>query len=362
MHPATQLSAPPPIFIVGAPRSGTTMLAAMLGSHSSYSVGPESQFFSKLTPEALDRAKSDPAWPAVATDLLSGLTLVGQPVAGFFGLSRADVEGYLASREPSIQAMLEALTVPFTEGKGKTGWAEKTPNHLLNLPKIRSLWPEARIVRIMRDLRDAAISSCQLDACSDSFAANIYMWRAWQDAARDFVASDANSYTIRYETLVEHPEAELRSLCGFLDIPYEEGMLDFSRAAEAVSSPAETWKGPVSKGLTRDRIFAWKKVLGAEMKSLANDVTYEYLCEFDYERQAPSENTRSVFRMSPQFVERHERFLVRLSTKNVRWLPSAEPSQADIVAEQPEYYRSRNPGFLARIALTRIRMMLGRIG
>jgi hypothetical protein len=360
MDRVTEPAALPPIFVVGAPRSGTTMLAAMLGSHSSYAIGPETHFFSKLAPELLDMALSDPAWPAVAVELLAGLTLAEQPVTKLFGLERADLERYLVSREPSIRAMLEALTVPFAAAQGKSGWAEKTPNHLLNLAAIRAHWPEARIVRIMRDPRDAAISACRLPAFSPSIAANLYMWRTWQDAARDFLANDARSYTIRYESIVENPEAELRALCEFLEIPYEPEMLDFADAANAVSTPAETWKGPVSKGLTSDRVFPWKKTLSTDLKALANDVTHEFLCEFDYERQPPSEHTRTVFRMSRHFVQRHERFVLGLSERNIRWLPSANSRQADMVVEQPEYSRIRSPSFLARIVLNRVRIFLGR--
>ena len=52
-----------PIFIVGAPRSGTTLLSAILGSHSRIACGPETQFFSKLNLPALSSAAEDSYWP-----------------------------------------------------------------------------------------------------------------------------------------------------------------------------------------------------------------------------------------------------------------------------------------------------------
>ncbi len=336
------------------------MLAAMLGSHSYYSVGPESQFFSKLSPDVLARATSDPHWPALAVQSLGELRLAGQPVVELFDLQPAEVEHYLRSREPSVQAMLESLTISRANRHDKPGWAEKTPNHLLNLEAIRSLWPMAKIVRIIRDPRDSALSSCNLPAFSNSFVANIYMWRSWQDAARAFLETDGGSFTIRYESLVEQPALELQGLCRFLDIPYEEEMISFSGAAGAVSSPAETWKKPVAQGLSRDRMFAWKGKLSPDEQALANDVTHEYLEQFDYERQPPATETRRVFRMSRAFVERHEDFLLRLGRRGIRWLPAASPGQADIIAEQPEYRRSRNPLFLARIALTWAKMKIAR--
>lgn len=350
-----------PIFIVGAPRSGTTMLAAMIGSHSHYGVGPESQFFSKLSPTAIKRAVADPEWPKIAVGLIAELTLAEQRVIDLFGAEIDEITEFLTGKPASAKAMLEALTVPFAAKRAKPGWAEKTPNHLLNLPAIREYWPDARIIRIMRDPRDAAISTCRLPSFSGSFAANIYMWRSWQDQAKDFFDGDENCYTIRYENLVENPEQELAALCEFLAIPFEDGMLDFSQAAGDVSSAGESWKKPVSGGLTRDRMFAWKKVLGQDMQDLANDVTYEYLVEFDYEHGDYPAVTQHVFRMSREFIERHQQHLTNICTNGRRWLPSQSWQNADIIVEQAEYKTIRKAGFLLGLARGKIGMALGHI-
>lgn len=157
------------------------MLAAMVGAHPAYAVGPETQFFSKLAPQTLERATQPANWPGDAADALASLTLAGQPVLPLFETSEEEVSRFLAARPPSPAAMMEALTVPFAESRGKPAWVEKTPNHILNLTLIRSLWPDAWIVRIMRDPRVAALSTCRLPTFSDDFIANIYMWRQWQD-------------------------------------------------------------------------------------------------------------------------------------------------------------------------------------
>lgn len=345
----------PPLFIVGAPRSGTTLLAAMIGSHPHYAIGPETQFFSKLSVDRLAAAVRDPAWPERAVVCLCSLTLAGQSVLDLFETTPAKVSAFLSEREPSIAAMLEALCVPFARSRGKQGWAEKTPNHLLSLAAIRREWPDARIIRIMRDPRDAALSTGKLPTFSNSFAANLYLWRQWQDAASGFLAHDRLSYTIRYESLVRDPESQLRQMCAGVGIDFHPAMLDFAARAKDVGSAAESWKKPVGGELDPSRLFAWKSQLGEADRLLANNVVQEYLAAFDYEHASPVGRCRKAFRLSPEFVEWNEATLHRHLANGTRWLPVASIKEADLVLEHPPYHRTRNPAKLARIAWGRLR-------
>lgn len=346
-----------PIFIVGAPRSGTTLLAAMFGSHRDYAAGPESQFFSKTTPQGLASATADEHWPRQAVSLLSDLTLAGQNVLDLFETTPQAVADFLVAREPSVKAMLESLCVPFAAKRGKSGFAEKTPNHLLNLPEIRRNWPDARIVRIMRDPRDSALSTCKLPLASDRFAANLYLWRNWQDVGERFLAADSLSTTIRYESLIADPEGQLRALCDRVGLDFDTAMLNFAKSAADVSSAAETWKKPVGGRLDESRLFAWRRTLSADDRILADNVCAEYLARFDYEADPPVENCRTAYRLSPAFVERHENAVRRHLRSGTRWLPTDEKGSADLVVEHPPYHRFRNPVDLAKLVVGRARFV-----
>lgn len=346
-----------PLFIVGAPRSGTTLLAAMVGSHSAFAVGPESQFFSKLSPQTLEECVADPLWPDRATQALLGLTLADQSVADLFGAEETDIADFLAQRTPSIKAMLEALTVPFAVRRGKPRWAEKTPNHILSLNSIRALWPDAAVVRIVRDPRDAALSTCKLPTFSSSFVANTLLWRSWQDQAVRFFEDDATAITLRYEDLVQDPAKQLRRVCEMVGVDYEPAMVDFASAAADVSSANETWKGQVSGALDPTRVYRWRDDLSEDEKHFASAINHEHLQRFGYERsEHVSKQTQRVFHLSSQFAERHEKALVDLTKNGTRWLPERDWRKADIVCEHPPYRRSRDPRFLARLAAGRWRL------
>lgn len=339
-----------PIFVVGAPRSGTTLLAAMLGTHPDYAAGPESQFFSKLAPQSLEHATTEAFWPAHAVDLVAGLTLAEQPVLKLFETDRDGIHDYLSSREPSVSAMLESLTVPFARSRNKVGWIEKTPNHILNVAEIRANWPEAAIIRIVRDPRDSALSTCKLPTFSSSVYANLYLWRQWHAASARFFKSDTRCATLKYEDLVQHPERELQALCETIGISYDPAMLEFTKSAADVSSANESWKSRVSSGLDPSRILAWKNSLAPEACAVAELICYEWLTEFEYEVSQSPLATHTIFRMSPRFIEEFEPVIVRDAQEGIRWLSIADPSQAEFVVEPPEYGRFDKPYLYLRMA------------
>lgn len=272
-----------PVFVVGAPRSGTTLLAAMLGAHSRIACGPETQLFSKRRPRGLAEAVTDEHWPRRAARLVATLDVAGQRVIDLYGIDEAELWDALASREPRVAAMLEALTATLADREGKPRWAEKTPNHLLHLARIRSEWPRARIVRIVRDPRDVAESMRKLPAASDSALANAVLWAQWHAASRGFFARDPLAFTLRYEDLVREPEARLRELCEFLSEEFEPAMLDTSASGRAVSSPAEAWKREVLQPIDPARTELWKRRTDASRAAAIAWLCAEGIAELGYE-------------------------------------------------------------------------------
>ena len=101
-----------PIFIVGAPRSGTTLLTSFVASHKNIYSGAETQFFNKigLGSAELKRALKEDEWPDKAIALMhKKLTLSGQSVLELYGKSTQDLHDFLSERSPSVGAMLESI-------------------------------------------------------------------------------------------------------------------------------------------------------------------------------------------------------------------------------------------------------------
>ncbi len=318
-----------PIFIVGAPRSGTTLLAALLAGHSGIACGPETQFFNKLERADLEAAARDQRWPARAAELISLLTLAGQRVIDLFEIDDAELQADLAARRPAVASMLEALTGTVADRAGKRRWAEKTPNHILHLDSIRSAWPSAQVVRIVRDPRDSAASMRRLPWASDSVIANAQLWSEWHEASRSFFETDPLSFTLRFEDLVLEPEERLTRLCDFLGERFEPSMLDTRAAGAAVSSVAENWKQEVSRPIDRNRGARWKRDLPPDTARCVSMVCFEALGEFGYAQLDEPRQTIKTLRLDRTAIEANEADLVRLAETGIRLQRSANPVRED---------------------------------
>lgn len=236
----------------------------MLAAHSRIICGPESQFFSSLNSGQLADAINDRGWPRQATSALCSLTLAWQPVVRLYGMRRRDIRRYLRDRPPSARAMLESLTESYAARHQKARWAEKTPNHIWHVGSIRQEWPEAPIIRIVRDPRDVALSMQRLPWWSEcSLLENAATWADCHNCSNAFFAADPRSHTLRFEDLVTDPEKELRELCAVIEEDYEPGMLDTSGSAELVVTKKEPWKTSVSGPINAGRAFGWRDRLSA---------------------------------------------------------------------------------------------------
>ncbi len=118
-------ASPRPIFIVGCPRSGTTLLRRIVDSHPSISCGPETRILWGF------RTMEENNWDS----------LVG------FGLSRHQWHA-------NVRDFFETLHRNYAEQQHKPRWADKSPDYALMLDYIDELYPECQIIHIVRNPRD----------------------------------------------------------------------------------------------------------------------------------------------------------------------------------------------------------------
>jgi hypothetical protein len=191
---------PQPIFVVGCPRSGTTLLRLILDSHPSISAGPETRFLWGI------RALEERNWP----------TLEG------FGLS-------LDEWHAQVRTLFESLHLRYAEHQGKTRWADKSPDYALMLDYIDTLYPNAQIVHIVRDPRDV-IDAWRRFYGLKSVHRAARAWVRYVGAAHAFAEgrSGDRAMELRYEDLVRQPEPVLRKLFNWLGEAWSDNVLNFA--------------------------------------------------------------------------------------------------------------------------------------
>src|SRR5438067_8152215 len=112
-----------PVFIVGFPRAGTTLLAGLLGAHSRMICGPETEFFTGLeTANRGNRLCRAATWPEPAANYLFSIQNADRTVPENYQVTREEMIGFLRRRERSPRAILESLTETYMRRHGKRRW------------------------------------------------------------------------------------------------------------------------------------------------------------------------------------------------------------------------------------------------
>jgi hypothetical protein len=183
-----------PVFIISSIRSGSTLLRAVLGSHSQLHA-PHELHLSRLDV----RLRSRNARNAMAA----------------IGLDEAGLEQMLWDRLLDRQLRLS----------GKATVVNKTPSDAFIWRRIAATWPDARFVFLLRHPLSIARSrqaAYPKDPLERHIARTLTFMTAVEEARQALPG-----LTVRYEDLTEDPEAVTRQLCEFLGVPWEPGMIDY---------------------------------------------------------------------------------------------------------------------------------------
>jgi hypothetical protein len=228
--PSAPLSVFP--FVVGCPRSGTTLLQTMLDCHPDLAVPPESHFIPRLGRRFAEGWHGSARVPRFADALFEGRRFQ------YWGISREDVVGLLERNQPTdLAAAIRLLYASWAERAGKPAYADKTPRYLTHISRLSKLFEEARFVHLIRDGRDVALSMAEAFERGPQTAAQaaIYWGARVAEGREQGLGLGSGRYLeLRYEELVADPEATLRELCEFIDLPFDQAMLAPERRAETI--------------------------------------------------------------------------------------------------------------------------------
>lgn len=221
--PSDPASIERPPFLVGAERSGTTMLALMLDSHPGISWGGEMQYLVDCRPNG--------EWPS------SEAYCEWLEADRGFRLSQLDVDRSLSHRE-IVRSFLQQKQA--RAGKPLVGATVHQ-----HFDRLLDLWPDARFLHLVRDPRDVARSVIRMGWAGNTWVAA----ERWLEAETlwDRVQSRVSperTIEIRFEALVANPPQVLADVCKFLGLEYDPAMLAYpEHTTYEIPDPsiAHTW-------------------------------------------------------------------------------------------------------------------------
>ncbi|MBG0827872.1 sulfotransferase [Planomonospora sp. ID67723] len=272
-----------PIFVIGCPRSGTTMLQLMLHSHPRIAVPPETRFlvpgyyrrfgFGDLREEANRRRLGQ--WIVSDKDTkfkelkLDGDRFVEDVVAG----------------PPTLGSAIGIAFRSYAEQYGKARWGDKRPSYYHYVDLILRLFPDAQFIHLIRDGRDCVASLKEMPWYGKDVFHAVNNWAEAIDFGRRHAKRlPADSYyELRYEDLTASPETELAKLCAFLGEEYDPAMSEPSHVAKMAIPQHKVWHSNTHGEVTTARSGSWKSRLEPWEISLCETVLAERLESFGYE-------------------------------------------------------------------------------
>jgi len=272
-----------PFFIVGFQRSGTTLLRAMLDSHPDVAipldtVGLWARYEDRLE-EYGDLADEANAHRLVANLLAEErLQLWEEPIEIDEVLGRRQRDGY-----PGI---IEASYLAYAARKGKSRWGDKDPGNMTRLDRVLGWFPDAQIVHIIRDGRDACLSHMRQSFGHSELLPCAVDWReqVWWVRSIGRILGMDRYFELRYEDLVEDTEGVLRNLCDFLELPYSDALQSYhERRDEMVpESKRELWP-LLAEPPRRDNLYRWRDEMSEGRRVCFEKRAGDVLQEMGYE-------------------------------------------------------------------------------
>jgi hypothetical protein len=265
------------VFVGGCPRSGTTLLGAMLGSRPDCLCVPESHFkIDALRFGEVDRDR---------VDVPAALALMRRD-RDFLGWEKSPgAPGPLDGPVTSYRDLVEWLVRRFGADVGKPApdlWIDHTPDNVRFASTLFELFPGAKLIHIVRDGRAVAASIMPLSWGPNSIEPAALYWirHVGHGLAAEACWGPGRVARVRYEDLVQRPEPTLRRLCAFLEIDYQPSML----RADGYTVPRHM-KTPfplIGKPPDPRRIDAWRTALTSRQIELFEHRVDEFLRYFGY--------------------------------------------------------------------------------
>lgn len=284
-----------PLFIIGNPRSGTSILRLMLTSHPEIIISPESHFFLWLE-EKYGKGISTENFDNFLNDLYGSTKFETWEIP-----KERIKEKFKETKEYSYAEIVQHIYLTYGKLHGKSElkiWGDKNKLWKEKIPRIDHYFPEAKFIHIVRDGRDVACSfrslqklpkdleyvpnlPSEIKAIAERWSVNL----EWISGFFEEI-NENRSLVIKYEDLIVNTIPILEQICDFLDLRFSHEMLNY-REQNAIHGyePDKLmhWKGKLTQPLDTSNIGKYKNLLTEhEIKSFT-DIAFKELKKFNYE-------------------------------------------------------------------------------
>jgi hypothetical protein len=275
-----------PIFIVGANRSGTTLLRLILNAHPRIAIPDELIYFdSQMAGIPVERWRRPELAPAEYEAFVD--RFLQRSRLSLQGLDLDAVRATILRGPHDFRRPYRCALRAWAQHHGKERWGEKTPGNLFYADILHEMFSDARFLYLVRDPRAGVASMQQV-----SFFPNDVVFNALSRRKHDVEGrarlQDAvpppQRLRVSYEELVREPERTVARVCEFIGEPFRPQMLHFHRNADRyMKDEAETsYNAAATHPITDDRVDAWKSLLSDEQIAAVESICQPLMEAFGY--------------------------------------------------------------------------------
>jgi len=269
-----------PIFIVGFPRSGTTLLQTMISTQKNICSFPETHYFSTLDQHyRLYDKKVDVFFSDLENKIKIKIPLLIKEK--FSSTLENDIISKKLLFEEIVRLLISSQSDIYKSNKIR--WVEKSPEHIFHVSTIKEFYPNVKIINIVRYPLNAIYSwkknwkdNHSIQALANRFKQGEAYFQKFSQSYPD------NALTIKYEDLIKYPNKEISRISTFLNIEFSSSLLEknMSRQAKRVIRPDEFWKekNKSNKLITDKKDYEWPIIKTLIMQNILN----KELSKFNY--------------------------------------------------------------------------------
>ena len=282
-----------PVFILGNPRSGTSLLRIILNNHPEIVAPPESGFthwwlkkYDDWTIKSTNSSRLD----EYLVDLFHSKKFET------WNLEKNEVQKLIIENQPTSYAELTyCIYLAYAKGKDVDVICDKNNYYVKHVNELSNIWPSAKYIHLVRDGRDVACSYLDLKNLktnssyrpdlTDSIPQIALEWKTNNEAIETIDSSKDDYIKIRYEDLILGLPDVLGKTCDFLNIAYSDKMLDYYKNSNTHKiEPSETldWKKRTTEKPDQQRIGRYKNILSKSEVDKFNSIAGEKLEEYGY--------------------------------------------------------------------------------
>lgn len=274
-----------PIIMIGAERSGTTLVMAMLGCHHRIAVPEVVWYYSRFRPylHTYGDLNNEDNFRTLANEMVHGLKT---PYWGIPVNVRTILDEIIENcRERSFAGIYCAMHEWFARKSGnKPRWGEKTPYNLFFVDSILEDFPNAQFIFITRDGRDASADYLESSFGPTNIFCAAEIWKLCQNAVKPWreKLSPLQWLDVKYEELVTSPREVLQEICAFLGEEYDQDMLNFHQTDLAKARGATRDHKPLGHAVSDKYVGIYKDLLSRKEQRIFAAVAGKELVESGY--------------------------------------------------------------------------------